>query len=199
MQVIHNIYDKLISLENIFACWYEFKKDKAKRADVQRFERHLEDNIFALREELRSQTYRHGLYHKFHIYDPKFRVISKASVKDRLVHHMVFNELYRIFDPAFIYHSYSSRLSKGTHVAVKNLSDSLRKTSKNYRFPAYVLKSDIRKFFDTINHQKLLQIIQKRIADKNFLWLVSELIESFTPVDNFAERERERERERELT
>lgn len=53
------------------------------------FERYLEDNIFKLHDELVNQTYRHNPYVKFHIYDPKYRIIHKAIVKDRLVHHIV--------------------------------------------------------------------------------------------------------------
>ena len=150
---------------------------------MQRFERYLEDNIFGLHHELEKQAYRHGSYSTFHIHDPKHRVISKATVRDRLVHHLVFNELYRIFDPSFIFHSYSSRVGKGTHLAVKNLSQSLRKVSKNYTCPTFALKCDIRKFFDSVSHQKLLQIIENKIKNSQFLWLTREIFDSFAIVD----------------
>jgi len=157
------------------------------------FERHFEDNIFKLRDELKSLQYRHGLYSTFRIHDPKPRIISKAMVRDRLVQHLVFNELNRIFNPTFIYHSYSSRDGKGTHLAVKNLSCVLRKVSKNYTQPAYALKCDIKKFFHSVSHQKLFGIIKNRVKDPKFLWLIWEIISSFSnSVDNFVQRERER-------
>lgn len=186
--------DELFSLENIFAAWHEFKKGKQAKSDVQIFERFLEDNIFALHGELENKTYRHGHYGIFHICDPKHRVISKATVRDRLVHHLVFKKLYNIFDPEFIFHSYSSRENKGTHLAVKNFSKCLRRESKNDTRTVYVLKCDIKKFFQSISHKKLLQLIERKISDKNLLWLIEEIINSFfKPVDNFR-RERERER-----
>ena len=192
--MIHNIYDELISLENILLCWNEFKKGKLKKPDVLEFERHLEDNIFSLHEELGSQTYQHGPYQTFHIHDPKFRIINKATVRDRLVHHLVFKKLYDVFDSAFVYHSYSSRIGKGTHLAVKNLASCLRKVSRNYTHPAYALKCDIKKFFQSVPHQKLLQLIKKRIKNNQFLWLIEEIIRSFpVAVDKFGQRERERE------
>jgi len=192
--MIHNIYDNLISLENILNCWNEFKKGKSKKYDVMEFERYLEDNIFKLHSELVGLTYRHDPYVKFDIYDPKHRIIHKAEVKDRLVHHIVFKELYKIFNPTFIYHSYSSRDNKGTHLAVKNLSDTLRKVSSNYIQPVYVLKCDIKKFFHSVSHQKLFAIIKNRVKDPKFLWLIWQIISSFsTPVENFPQRERERE------
>jgi len=191
--MIHNIYDDLISLENILICWNEFKKGKSKKYDVMEFERYLEDNIFKLHSELTSLTYKHDPYVRFNIYDPKHRIIHKAEVKDRLVHYIVFKELYKIFNPTFIFHSYSSRDNKGTHLAVKNLSDALRKESGNYTQPAYVLKCDIKKFFHSVSHQKLFEIIKNRVKDPKFLWLVWQIISSFsTPVENFPQRERER-------
>jgi len=190
--MIHDIYDKLISLENILICWDEFKKGKSEKLDVMEFERYLEDNIFGLHDELTSQTYKHGSYEQFHIYDPKHRVIHKATVKDRLVHHIVFKELYKTFDSSFVYHSYSSRENKGTHLAVKNLSWVLRRASKNYTKPVYALKCDIKKFFHSVSHQKLFEIIKNRVNDPKFLWLIWEIISSFSvAVDNFPQRERE--------
>ena len=189
--MIHNIYDNLISLENILICWDEFKKGKSKKYDVMEFERYLEDNIFKLHNELANQTYRHCPYKKFHIYDPKHRIIHKAKVKDRLVHHTVFKELYRIFNPTFIYHSYSSRRGKGTHIAVKNLANCLRKVSKDFIYPAYALKCDVKKFFHSVSHQKLYEIIKNRVNDPKFRWLIWEIISSFsTIVDDFTQRER---------
>jgi retron-type reverse transcriptase len=186
MKVVHNSYDQLISLENIFDCWREFRKGKSKKPDVMEFEHHLEDNIFQLNSDLVSRTYRHGPYHTFHIYDPKFRIISKATIRDRLVHYLVFKELYRIFDPSFIYHSYSSRLGKGTHLAVSNLAKILRKISQNYRQPTFALKCDIRQFFHSVSHQKLLAIIKRKVKDEKFFWLVQAIINSFSSsVDNF--------------
>lgn len=151
---------------------------------MQIFERFLEDNIFALREELAICAYRHGKYKTFHIQDPKPRVISKAAVRDRLVHHLVFKQLYDIFNPTFIFHSYASREEKGTHLAVKNLSKCLRRVSRNYTRPSFALKCDIRKFFGSMSHKKLLQLIERRISDKKFLWIIGEIINSFSaPVD----------------
>ena len=161
--------------------WDEFKRGKISKRDVQKFELKLEDNLFALHKELADQTYKHGHYTTFHIFDPKHRIISKASVRDRLVHHVVFQKLYTIFDPTFIFHSYSSRTDKGSHLAVENLGKVLRSESKNNSRSAFVLKCDIKKFFQSIPHKQLLQIIEKRIKDKQLLWLVKEIISSFTP------------------
>ena len=143
------------------------------------FERNLEDNLFALREDLVNHIYKHGPYHTFHIYDPKHRIISKATVRDRVVHHLIFRELYEIFNPTFIFHSYSSRLGKGAHRAVKNLSKILRSVSHNYTQPTFALKCDIKQFFASVPHQKLLTIIQRKIKE-SVLRLVEQIVASFS-------------------
>ncbi len=181
MKVFHKIdYDGLISLDNMFFAWDEFKKGKMDKKDVMIFERHLEDKIFLLHQELKNQTYRHGPYTIFHIQDPKPRTINKATVRDRLVHHLVFGKLYQIFDPCFIFHSYSSRLGKGTHLGVANLADCLRRESRNFNSNIFTLKCDIRKFFNNIDHKILLHLIENKIKDSQFLWLVKEVVESFS-------------------
>lgn len=180
MKIVHSVnFDYLVSLENILLSWDEFKRGKIAKGDVRKFERHLEDNIFPLHDELTGQTYKHGRYSTFHIFDPKHRIISKATVRDRLVHHVVFNKLYEIFDPTFIFHSYSSRVGKGTHKAVNNLAKALRQESKNGIHQAFVLKCDIKKFFQSVNHRILLQIIKNKIKDSQFLWLIEEIVNSF--------------------
>lgn len=180
------MYDKLISLENLFFSWNEFKRGKQSKIDVQVFERYLEDNIFALHEELRSGSYHHGNYKTLFINDPKPRIISKPTVKDRIVHHLVFKELETVFDPSFIYHSYSSRKDRGTHLAVRNLAKSLRRVSRNYTRPAYALKCDIRKFFPSIHHKKLIELIKKKISDEKLLLLIEEIIGSFSTPANLS-------------
>lgn len=172
-------YQFLVSPENLFAAFQEFRCGKAKKEDVMNFERNLETQIFELSEQLKSQKYTHGAYKNFAIWDPKFRRISKASVRDRIVHHALFNYLYDLFDKTFIFHSYSSRLDKGTHLGVYNLHAMMRKITHNFRRSAYALKCDVRQFFATIDHGILVELIRSRVADEDVMWLVKNIIESY--------------------
>lgn len=172
-------YQKLIAIANLFQAWSEFRKGKSKRSDVQRFERHLEDNLFTLRKSLQNKTYRHDSYHSFYVQDPKQRHIHKATVQDRVVHHMLYKHLYKLFDKTFIYDSYSCRLDKGTHRGIDRLEVFTRKVSKNYTKSCWALKCDIRKFFASIDHEILLTLIRKRIKNEDILWLLNQVIKSF--------------------
>lgn len=176
--VTHN-YHELISIENLFQAWNEFKKGKRKRKDVQIFERNIEDNLFSLYEKLKSKTYKHGSYQSFYVHDPKQRHIHKAQVEDRVVHHLLYKFLYEIFDKSFIFDSYSCRLEKGTHKGVKRLVKFTRTVSKNYTRDCWALKLDIKKFFASVEHKILLQLLERKITDSHILWLLKEVIESF--------------------
>jgi len=175
----HKIFDEIISLENLFLAWQEFKRGKGNKFDVQEFEYNLEDNIFQLHKELQAGIYRHSNYTSFYVKDPKLRHIHKACAEDRVLHHDVFRILYPIFDPTFIFDSYSCRMNKGTHRAVNRLQKFARKVGKNNTQNCHILKLDIKKFFDSIDHDILTLFIKRKINDKNTAWLIKEIIESF--------------------
>ena len=181
----------MVNLENLFLAWDEFKKGKRSRPDVEHFEFNLETNIFKIYNELIQQTYKHSPYAGFFINDPKRRHIHKATVRDRIVHHAVFSILNPIFEKSFIATSYSCRIRKGSHKGVDMVAKMIRKISRNNSRPCYVLKCDIQKFFDSIDHQILLSILFKKIHDERTKWLLNELIESYEKKRNLRERERE--------
>lgn len=180
MKIYKDIFDKIVSPENLFLAWDKFKSDKRKKRDVQQFEWKLEENIFKLHKDLKNKTYKHEAYSSFYIHDPKQRQIHKAIVRDRILHHAIFNVINPLFESVFIPNSFSCRISKGTHKGVNALNKMLRRTSRNGFKPCFALKCDIRKFFETVDHSKLLSILRKRIKDKDAMWLLEEVIESFS-------------------
>ncbi len=169
----------MTSLHQLFQSWDQFKRKKRKREDVQYFERHLEDNIFQLQHDLATLQYKHASYHQFYVTDPKQRHISKASVRDRLVHQLVYSILTEELDRKFIFHSLSCRLRKGTHVGVTQLQKMIQKISTNGKLPCFALKMDIRRFFDTVNHKILKVLLRKNIQDNQALKIIDMIIDSF--------------------
>ncbi len=166
-------------MENLLSAWQEFVRGKRKRKDVQEFQYRLFDNISSLRSNLKNKTYRHGGYQAFNISDPKPRNIHKASVRDRLLHHAIYRELYPFFDRTFIADSYSCRYGKGTHKAMNRFRDFARKTSRNDTKTAWILKCDIRKFFASIDQHILLEILRAYISNKDIINLIEKIVVSF--------------------
>jgi retron-type reverse transcriptase len=180
MKIYNDLFDSIIDLENLFSAWDAFKSDKRKKTDVLEFEWELEEHIFKLHRELKNQTYRHAGYKGFYISDPKQRHIHKASVRDRILHHAVFSVINPLFEPTFITSSFSCRVGYGAHRGVAALATAMRKVSKNNTQPCYVLKCDVRKFFDSVDHEILLAILGKRIKDEKTMWLLRSIVESYS-------------------
>jgi retron-type reverse transcriptase len=171
-------------VENLLSAWREFLRGKRKRKDVAAFFLDLTGNILALHCELASKNYRHGPYRAFKINDPKPRDIHKAGVRDRLLHHAIYRILYPYFDQKFTFDSYSCREGKGTYRAMDRFGQYARIVSRNHTRTAWVLKCDIRKFFASIDHEILKDILRRHIGDKDILWLLGEIIGSFHTKDD---------------
>ncbi len=178
VSLIH-MYELIISLENLFDAWQEFLKGKRKRKDVAEFSENLSKNIYNLHLDLVNKTYQHGSYHAFNISDPKPRNIHKATVRDRLLHHAIYRVLYPYFDKKFISDSYSCRLNKGTHKAIRQFQRYFWKVSQNNTKQCWVLKCDIKKFFASIDHSILIVILKKHIHDADAIRLLETIIGSF--------------------
>ena len=173
------MYDTITSLENLYGAWMEFVGGKKYKKDVALFALNLSKNIFQLHEDLKNKTYQHSEYTSFQITDPKPRDIHKSSVRDRLLHHAIYRVLYPYFDKLFIFDSYSCRLGKGTHKANERYKYFARKVSKNSTRTCWILKCDIRKFFANIDHEILMHVLEKHITDKDTVWLLGRVVESF--------------------
>jgi len=166
-------------MENLLLTWKRFLRGKKHKKDVIQFQAELAKNLASLYTDLKNKTYVHGPYSAFNISDPKPRNIHKAEVRDRVVHHLIYKELYWYFHFRFIHDSYSCRLHKGTHRALDRFRVFERKVSKNHTRTCFVLKGDIRKFFASIDHNVLVKILERHIADSDIRWLLSQVRSSF--------------------
>lgn len=139
----------------------------------------LIDNLQDLYNDLLYKRYRHGSYTKFAITDPKPREINKSSVRDRVVHHLLYTALLPYFDTKFIHDSYSCRPNKGTHRALNRFRDFGRVVSRNNTRTCWVLKCDIKKFFASIDHFILRRVLERYIKEKDICMLLENIIDSF--------------------
>lgn len=178
IQLSHKFKD-IISLENLLSAWQEFIVGKKRKKDIQIFSRDLLDNILSLHRDLANLTYQHGGYEDFYVNDPKRRHVHKASVRDRLLHHAIYRILYPFFDKVFIPDSFFCRNRKGTHKALNRFKAMFYKASKNDHQVCWALKCDVKKFFDSVDHEILLGILDKYIPDKEIMSLLGEVIDSY--------------------
>jgi len=171
MKSYKHLYPQVCAFENLLAAFYQARRGKRKTPEMCAFEYRLEENLFALQEELQTQTYQPGAYHNFYIHEPKERKVSAAPFRDRVVHHALCNVIMPIFERRFIDDSYANRVGKGTHRALARAQEFLRKNQ-------YVFHGDILKFFPSIDHEILLGILGRRIRDAETLELIRRIVAS---------------------
>lgn len=174
-----------LSLYNLYECWRLFRQGKIASREIIEFEYFLEENLRRLETDLSGGNYRHGNYRQFEVTDNKRRKINVAGVRDRVVHRLIYEYLKRIYDKTFVYDAWSCRDGKGLIGAVKRAQEFLRRKPGSF-----VWRSDIRKFFDSVDKEILLDLIKRRVGGIRAITIIKNII--FT---DWARCERERERE----
>ncbi len=175
-----NLYDRVCSYDNLLKAFKKARKGKTTYNYVIEFEQNLEHNLQQLRYELLLHAYRPRLLKNFIIRDPKTRKISKSAFRDRIVHHALCNIIEPLFEKSFIYDSYANRKRKGTLKAVERFSYFHRKVSRNNTRVAYVLKADIRHYFETVDHAVMLSLIKRKIKGQKVLWLIKIIFSNYS-------------------
>ena len=158
-------------LPDIWRSWQNFIVGKNRTPALEFFHFNLEKNLLELQSDIESGCYRHGGYQKFVIYDKKRREIRVASVRDRVVHRLLYDFLVKLYDRTFIFDLWSCRKSKGVTAAIERTQEFLRRNPR-----AYVWRADIKKFFDNIDHRILMSILQRKVKDQKLLQLLLEVI-----------------------
>lgn len=177
MKTIRNIYHEISSFENLYNAYQKARRGKRYLEYAVEFEQHLEENIINLSQELGDKSYLPGSYRTFWIKEPKPRLISAAPFRDRVVHHALIDVLEPLMDPIMIEHNYACRRGKGSHLALHASQRYLRRFS-------WVLKCDIRKYFPSIDHQILLEIMKKHISDTETMHLISIILNGSNPQES---------------
>jgi retron-type reverse transcriptase len=169
-----NLWDKIISFDNLYLAAKKAQKGKRYRDNVLAFNYYLAQELTKLENELTEKTYQPGNYRTFHLRDPKSRLISAAPYRDRVVHHALCNIIEPIFEKTFIADSYANRRGYGTHRA-------LRRFTQFARSHVYVLQCDISKYFPTIDHEIMKNLICRKIKCPDTLWLIEKIIDNSNP------------------
>lgn len=177
-KTIRNEFDKKLTYENLYKAHLESRKNKNCRKDVILFNLKQEEYIRYLYENLKNRTYKHGKYTIFYVHEPKLRKIQKSNYIDRIVHRWVVdNFLYPTFVSKFIDRSYACIRQKGMHNACLDVQKTM-KHCKNVWNEYYILKMDVKKYFQNINREKLCNILERKIKDEKLMWLLKEIIYS---------------------
>lgn len=175
-KTIRNVYCKNLTYEKLLKAHLDARKGKGSRKEIILFNLKQEEYIKYLLEKLENKTYKHGGYTVFYVTEPKLRKIEKSKYMDRIVHRwLVDNILKPYFIPRFIQTTYACIEGRGMHKACLDMQEMMKHCTRiwnNY----YILKMDIAKYFDNIDKKILVSILEKRIKDKDVMWLINEIL-----------------------
>ena len=171
MRSYGGIWERIVSPENLRSAWKGVRAGRARSPKVMEFAEGVEGRLEELGRELREGTYRPGAYGNFMVMDPKPRMISVAPVRDRVVHHALCDVIAPLIERRFIARTYACREGKGMHLACREVREELGRH-------AYFLKLDVRHYFPSIDHERLLALVQPMFREREVRALVETIVRS---------------------
>lgn len=179
-----NLYQKIISIENLTLADQKARKGKKNQPGVRLHCKNETENLEILHSILLKKQFKTSEYTTFKIFEPKERIVYRLPYyPDRIVHHAIMNILETIFVNCFTADTYSCIKGRGIHGAHGAVKSAL----KDIENTKYCLKMDVRKFYPSINHDILKTLIRRKIKDRDLLDLLDEIIDSAEglPIGNY--------------
>lgn len=172
MKRVGYLLERIADAENLRAAFLSASRAKASRADVLEYRRELGANLEMLRLQLLSRSAPLGGYRQFQVYDPKERTITVAPFGQRVLHHAIMRVCEPFFENHLVPSTYACRKGKGRLAAL----DEAAKHCQKY---GWYLKLDIRKYFDSVPHERLVARLGRIFKDAALLALLEGIIRSF--------------------
>lgn len=171
MKRVNNLYNRLFDINFILNTYNIIKKNTKNKNKLEKFEQNLSINLIDIKNKINKEN---GKYNLFMIYEPKERLILSLNLKDKIINHMVGYIVFDVLEKSLIDSNVAVRVNKGTSYGIKLVKKYIKKLNYNY----YCLKIDIKKYFYSINHNILKDLLNKKIKDKLFLDIVYKIIDS---------------------
>lgn len=179
-----NLYAQICDINNLRLAAQNAASGKRRRSEVTAFFARLEENLEQLHRELTEKRYKTSPYDVFVKFEGKRREIYKLPFRDRVVHWAIMQVLEPIWTPQFTADTHACIKGRGMHSLLRKLREDLRNDPEG---TAYCLKLDIRKFYPSIDHEKMKAVVRRKIKDPEVLWLLDGIIESApgVPIGNY--------------
>ncbi|MDZ4848118.1 MAG: reverse transcriptase/maturase family protein [Pirellulaceae bacterium] len=172
MRRVANLFEQILEPENIRLAFYKASRGKKSHESVRLFARDLDQRVKSISDAIRNDSFPLGRFHQFLIRDPKERVITAPCFDERVLHHAIMNLCEPVLDQWLIDDTFACRVGKGRERAVTRASYFAHKHS-------WYLKLDVRKFFDSVRHETLVTLLEKRFKDRRLLQLLNRIIHAY--------------------
>lgn len=170
-----NIYYKIYDLDNLRLADKKASRGKSYQKGVIEYKKDRENNLLKIHFMLRNKEFKTSPYVNFQIMEDKLRDISRLPFfPDRIVQHALAAVVEPILSATFTADTYAAIKGRGIHKA----SFALRKALTDNPELKYCLKLDVRKFYPTVSHDILKQLLRKKIKDRDVLNMLDEIIDS---------------------
>lgn len=171
--------DIITNFENLYRSYRNAKRGKSHNGSCARFQNMSLEGIHLLKEQLENQTYQIDKYSQFKIYEPKERVIMSCSFKDKVVQHCLCdNILHPCLQNVFIDANSAGQVGKGTLYGMDKLKEQMLLFYNEHGIDGWILKCDITKYFYSIDHEILKDILHYYFNNEYTMWLNHLFIDS---------------------
>lgn len=174
MKSYGGLWEKVICEETLREAWRLFKKHHSTKIPVVRYDQGIDRHVAEIHRQLADGTWEPGNYRQFVVYEPKPRIISCASLPDRVVHHAFCLVVAPLMEKRFIDQSYACRKGKGSHLAVTRARELCA------RHP-YFLKLDVRHYFASVDHDIMTGILRKMLRESPLRRLAEKIVRKPIP------------------
>jgi retron-type reverse transcriptase len=184
MKRIGNLYKQIYDMDNLLLADRLAAKGKSKQKGVIEHMQNQDAELKRLQAILAAKKFQTSPYTTFKIYEPKERTVYRLPYfPDRVVHHAIMNVLEPVFVASFTADIYSAIKGRGIHGAARKIKEALRDKEDT----VYCLKLDIRKFYPSVDHAILKDILRRKFKDADLLALLDEIIDSADglPIGNY--------------
>jgi retron-type reverse transcriptase len=166
-----HLIDRIVTIDNLRDAYRKTAKNKRMTWGYLEFKEYAESNLLLVQQELADGAYKIGGYREFTIYEPKPRLISALDFKDRLVQHALCNVIGPIFEKTLMPYTFACRVGMGTHAGVRHIQSRMRSSHASH-----FLKTDFSKFFPSVDHAVLHDMIDRKIGCEKTLKILREII-----------------------
>ena len=169
-------YDNLLDFEKIEEVYRTIKSNTKHKEKIFKYDVFYASNTYNVLDILQRKKFAHGKYNIFLINYPKCRVIMSENMNDKIINHVVSRyALFPLIEPLLIHQNVATRVNKGAKLGLSYVKKYINKLKMKYD-KIYVLKCDIHKYFYSIDHEILLQKLDKIILDKEVFALVKSIV-----------------------
>ena len=175
---VHSLVDKVYKRKNLEMAWEKVKRNRGAGGvdgeDLAAFEASLDANLDRLHRELRDGRYKPQPVLQRLIpkagQPGKFRALGIPTIYDRVCQQALLNRLEPIFEPEFDDANFGYRKGRSTHGALRKI---WRELDEGYE---WVLDADLKDFFGSVDHEKLLALVNRRVSDGRVLRLLRQML-----------------------